>query len=155
MQLIRTVILGRSHTSRIHPREKHIFGFIGRLHLLVGVGRKNGSAASLTSDHLLRCSLLVTPTTTDKISPDTTRSIMAQPPPAKKVSDRVHLGFAALAANEKKMAAIRKNAEDSKYFDGSAPKTSKCLTFFLYILRDISYYSAIRCRCSAPRKYFR
>jgi hypothetical protein len=80
---------------------------------------------------------------------------MAQPPPAKKVSDRVHLGFAALAANEKKMAAIRKNAEDSKYFDGSAPKTSKCLTFFLYILRDISYYSAIRCRCSAPRKYFR
>ncbi|RYN35423.1 hypothetical protein AA0119_g1235 [Alternaria tenuissima] len=50
---------------------------------------------------------------------------MAQPPPAKKVSDRVHLGFAALAANEKKMAAIRKNAEDSKYFDGSAPKTRK------------------------------
>ncbi|CAN9084703.1 unnamed protein product [Alternaria alternata] len=50
---------------------------------------------------------------------------MAQPPPAKKVSDRVHLGFAALAANEKKMAAVRKNAEDSKYFDGSAPKTRK------------------------------
>jgi hypothetical protein len=50
---------------------------------------------------------------------------MAQPPPAKAVSTRVRKGFAALAANEEKMEAIRQNAEASKYFDGSAPMTSE------------------------------
>jgi hypothetical protein len=48
-----------------------------------------------------------------------------QPPPAKPVSSRVRKGFQALAANQEKMEAIRKNAEASKYFDGSAPMTRK------------------------------
>jgi hypothetical protein len=50
---------------------------------------------------------------------------MARPPPAKPVSQRVRKGFQALAANQEKMEQIRKNAENSKYFDGSAPMTRK------------------------------
>lgn len=50
---------------------------------------------------------------------------MAAVPPARAVSTRVRKGFQALAANEEKMQAIRKNAESSRYFDGSAPSTRK------------------------------
>ncbi|KAF2710845.1 hypothetical protein K504DRAFT_453892 [Pleomassaria siparia CBS 279.74] len=50
---------------------------------------------------------------------------MTPPPPplAVPVSSRGRKGFQALAANEAKMQAIRKNAETSAYVDGPSPST--------------------------------
>ncbi|CAE7216402.1 hypothetical protein PTTW11_10820 [Pyrenophora teres f. teres] len=48
-----------------------------------------------------------------------------QPPPAISITDKARKGFQALAANQEKRSAMRKNAETSRYFDGSAPMTRR------------------------------